>query len=269
MRKIIKITAFSFVLMTLLCLFASCRDQKPKKEVFQIFKEYDDVDFDVDEYIEKSKKSGKYIADSAFLSATDKTDGKLKEFMISIDKEIAIWGVVYDSVESAQNAYPIFIGIESWPCRSPYLSIVRINNVILGGRSDLYLNSFKYELENILHSSVDDGMHELLFDSTEVIRYDKDKSVDEIVGAFKGKGYDRVYYYGNDLVSYKFLNKSDQVLELCIYKENENKDNNMTYEELLSLWEEIYKNAKIVYSYKNGLLIAVIGVTVDPEPLLK
>ena len=41
-----------------------------------------------------------------------------------------------------------------------------------------------------------------------------------------------------------------------------------TYMKSISYWATAYENTKIVYSYQNGTLIAIIGATVDPEILL-
>lgn len=113
MKKSIRITTALIALLSLMCLFVSCSEKQSQKEVFQIFREYDGVSFDVDEYIEDAKKKGHYVDDSALLYATEKTDGVIREFMINRDKELYICGAVYDSVENAKKAFSIFMEIEA------------------------------------------------------------------------------------------------------------------------------------------------------------
>lgn len=269
-KKSIRISAILIALLSVLCLlFVSCSEKQSKKEVFQIFREYDGVSFDVDEYIEDAKKKGHYVDDSALLYATEKTDGVIREFMINRDKELYICGAVYDSVENAKKAFSIFMEIEAWPCRSPFSSIVRIDNVVLNASNINDLVAFKSEIESILHTSVNDGLHELLYNNTNVVQVDTDKSFEEIVETIKQNGYDRVYHTGENLVCYKFLNKDEKAIEVYFFQDGKDGNNNMTGEKLISMWSSSYDNSKIVYSYKNGTLIAAIGVTVDPEPLLK
>ena len=263
MRKIIKITAFSFVLMTLLCLFASCRDQKPKKEVFQIFKEYDDVGFDADAYINAAKENGTYLVDKVNSVAVESTEGKLCEFMIKPNGKFFLWGVKYDSVENAKKAFKHMIEYESYACIIPDFSIVRVDNVVLWTSGDNTV-CFKDELESITKSSAEDGMHELLFEETQTSRSDTDKTAEEVVDTLKAKGFDRVYEQNDEVVRYLLLNQKHQAINIYVYETDSS-----SYEECVSYWAKSHQNAKIVYSYKNGLLIAVIGVTVDPEPLLK
>ena len=269
MRKAIRIAAFTLVILSVFCLSVSCSENQPKKEIFQIYREYDGVSFDVDEYIEDAKKKGHYVDDSALMYSTEKTEGVIKEFTINRDKKLYICGVVYDSIENAKDAFSIIMEIEARPCQFPFASIVRIDNVVLNVSNINDLVAVKSEIESILNTSVNDGLHELLYNNTNVVQVDTDKSLEEIVETIKRNGYDRVYRTGENLVCYKFLSEDNKAIEVYLFQDGKDGNNNITGEKLISMWSNTYDNAKIVYSYKNDILIAAIGVTVDPEPLLK
>lgn len=269
MRKAIRIAAFTLVILLVFCLSVSCSENQPKKEIFQIYREYDGVSFDVDEYIEDAKKKGHYVDDSALMYSTEKTEGVIKEFTINRDKKLYICGVVYDSIENAKDAFSIIMEIEARPCQFPFASIVRIDNVVLNVSNINDLVAVKSENESILNTSVNDGLHELLYNNTNVVQVDTDKSLEEIVETIKRNGYDRVYRTGENLVCYKFLSEDNKAIEVYLFQDGKDGNNNITGEKLISMWSNTYDNAKIVYSYKNDILIAAIGVTVDPEPLLK
>lgn len=268
-KKPIKIAVYIIVFLSVVFQCTSCSEKQTKKEVFQIFREYDGVNFDVDGYIEDAKKRGHYVDDSALMYSTEKTDGVVREFIINRDKKLYICGVVYDSIENAKKAFSTIMNIESRPCLFPFASIVRIDNVVLNASDGDDLVAFKSELESILHTPENDGMHALLYNNTKTVRIDTDKSFGEIVETIKHSGYDRVYNIGENLICYKFLNEDNEAIEVYFFQDGKDGNNNITVEKLISMWSNNYDNAKIVYSYQDDILIAAIGVTVDPEPLLK
>ena len=55
MKRSLRITAILIALLSAMCLFGSCGERETKKEVFQIFREYDNVGFDVNAYINTAK----------------------------------------------------------------------------------------------------------------------------------------------------------------------------------------------------------------------
>ena len=262
MKRSLRITAILIALLSAICLFVSCGEREPKKEVFQIFREYDNVGFDVDAYINTAKENGTYIGNNTFLISVDSTEGKIEEFIMTPKEKFMLLGVVYDGIENAQKAYQ-YIVEESTPCLMPLSSIVRVDNVVLWNNPISDSFDFKDELEKITKVSADEGVHKQLFDESCAVRMKNDKTVEEIVDVLKEKGFDRVYYQSSNISSYLLLNEKSQAINIYVVEDLSSPS------EWLSYWMESHTNAKFVYSYKNGTLIAVIGVTVDPEPLLK
>ena len=262
MRKANRIAAFTLVILSVFCLSVSCSEKQPQKEIFQIYREYDNVGFDVDAYISAAKENGTYLVDKARSIGITSTDGVMCEFLIKPDNKFFLSGAKYDSVENAKKAYTYLMENESFACTVPDGSIVRVDNVVLmvSGENTVF---FKDELEKITKVSADDGMHKLLFDESCAVRMKTDKTAEEIVDVLKEKGFDRVYYQSLNISSYLLLNEKSQAINIYVVEDLSSPS------EWLSYWMESHTNAKFVYSYKNGTLIAVIGVTVDPEPLLK
>ena len=263
MKKSLRIAAVLIALLAVLCLLlVSCSEKQPQKEIFQIYREYDNVGFDVDAYISAAKENGTYLVDKAQSIGITSTDGVMCEFLIKPDNKFFLSGAKYDSVENAKKAYTYLMENESFACTVPDGSIVRVDNVVLmvSGENTVF---FKDELKKITKVSADDGMHKLLFDESCAVRMKTDKTADEIVDVLKEKGFDRVYYQSLNISSYLLLNEKSQAINIYVVEDLSSPS------EWLSYWMESHTNAKFVYSYKNGTLIAVIGVTVDPEPLLK
>lgn len=262
MKKSLRIAAILIALLVVMCLFVSCSEKQPQKEIFQIYREYDNVGFDVDAYISAAKENGTYLVDKARSIGITSTDGVMCEFLIKPDNKFFLSGAKYDSVENAKKAYTYLMENESFACTVPDGSIVRVDNVVLmvSGENTVF---FKDELKKITKVSADDGMHKLLFDESCAVRMKTDKTVDEIVDILKGKGFDRVYDQNDNVIRYLLLNEKSQTINIYVVEDLSSPS------EWLSYWMESHTNAKFVYSYKNGTLIAVIGVTVDPEPLLK
>ena len=275
MKKSIRITTALIALLSLMCLFVSCSEKQSQKEektahqditmekeIFQIYREYDNVGFDVDAYISAAKEKGTYLVDKARSIGITSTDGVMCEFLIKPDNKFFLSGAKYDSVENAKKAYTYLIENESFACTVPDGSIVRVDNVVLmvSGENTVF---FKDELEKITKVSADDGMHELLFDESCAVRMKNDNTADEIVDILKEKGFDCVYDQNDNVICYLLLNEKSQAINIYVVEDLSSPS------EWLSYWMESHTNAKFVYSYKNSTLIAVVGVTVDPEPLLK
>ena len=261
-KKSIRIAAILIELLAVMCLFASCGEKQSQKEVFQIFREYDEVGFDVDAYISGAKENGTYLVDKARSIGITSTDGVMCEFLIKPDNKFFLSGAKYDSVENAKKAYTYLMENESFACTVPDGSIVRVDNVVLivSGENTVL---FKDELEKITKVSADDGMHKLLFDESCAVRMKTDKTAEEIVDVLKEKGFDCVYDQNDNVIRYLLLNEKSQAINIYVVEDMSSP------EETLTNWLGSHPNAKFVYSYKNGTLIAVVGVTVDPEPLLK
>ena len=262
MKKSLRIAAILIALLAVMCLFVSCSEKQPQKEIFQIYREYDNVGFDVDAYISAAKENGTYLVDKAQSIGITSTDGVMCEFLIKPDNKFFLSGAKYDSVENAKKAYTYLMENESFACTVPDGSIVRVDNVVLmvSGENTVF---FKDELKKITKVSADDGMHKLLFDESCAVRMKTDKTADEIVDVLKEKGFDRVYDQNDNVIRYLLLNEKSQAINIYVVEDMSSP------EETLTNWLGSHPNAKFVYSYKNGTLIAVIGVTVDPEPLLK
>lgn len=261
-KKSIRIAAILIELLAVMCLSASCGEKQSQKEVFQIFREYDEVGFDVDAYISGAKENGTYIGDNTFLISADSTEGKIEEFIMVPKEKLMLLGVVYDGIENAKKAYK-YIVEDSTPCLMPLSSIVRVDNVVLWNNPSSDSFDFKDELEKITKVSADEGVHKQLFDESCAVSTKTDKTAEEIVDVLKEKGFDRVYYQSSNISSYLLLNEKSQAINIYVVEDLSSPS------EWLSYWMESHTNAKFVYSYKNGTLIAAIGVTVDPEPLLK
>ena len=103
----------------------------------------------------------------------------------------------------------------------------------------------------------------MLFDESCAVRMKNDNTADEIVDILKEKGFDCVYDQNDNVICYLLLNEKSQAINIYVVEDLSSPS------EWLSYWMESHTNAKFVYSYKNSTLIAVVGVTVDPEPLLK
>lgn len=263
MKKSIRITAVLIALLAVLCLLlVSCSEKQPQKEIFQIYREYDNVGFDINAYINTAKENGIYLGDDTFMLAVESTYGRTEEFIMVPKEKFMLLGVVYDGVDNAKKAYK-YIVEDSMPCLMPIFSIVRVDNVVLWHNPSSSSFDFKDELEKITKISADEGVHKQLFDESCAVRMKTDKTVDEIIEVFKKKGFDRVYNQNDGVTRYILLNEKSQAIDIYVVEDL------LSPEEMLTNWLGSHTNAKFVYSYKNSTLIAVVGVTVDPEPLLK
>lgn len=261
-KKPIKIAVYIIVLLSVVFQCASCSEKQTKKEVFQIFREYDNVGFDVEEYISTAKESALYISDDLSTTDYDIGAGQIRRFIISPQKKFLFEVIVYDSVENAKKEYKSTLESVG-ACIMPCDSVVRIDDVIFRCTQIDYSFDFKEELEKITNVSADEGVHKQLFDESCSVRMKNDKTAEEIIEVLKKKGYDRVYYQSFVRTSYLLLNEKSQAINIYVVEDLSSP------EETLSYWMKSHTNAKFVYTYNNGTLIAVIGVTVDPEPLLK
>ena len=262
MKKSIRITTALIVLLSLMCLFVSCSERSPKKEVFQIFREYDRVGFDVNAYINTVKETALYVSDDLPMTEYDIDAGQIKRLMISPKEKFLFEVMLYDSVENAKKEYKTILESVG-ACVMPCDSVVRVDDVIFRCTQVNYSFDFKDELEKITKVSADEGVHKQLFDESCSVRINSDKTAEQIIEMLNNKGFDRVYYQSFTSTSYLLLNEKSQAINIYVVEDLSSP------EETLSYWMESHTNAKIVYSYKNGTLIAVVGVTVDPEPLLK
>ena len=262
MKRSLRITAILIALLSAMCLFGSCGERETKKEVFQIFREYDNVGFDVDAYISAAKETALYVSDDFPMTEYDIDTGQIKRLIISPKEKFLFEVMLYDSVENAKKEYKTILESVG-ACVMPCVSVVRVDYVIFRCIQVDYSFDFKDELEKITKVSADEGVHKQLFDESCAVRMKNDKTAEEIVDVLKEKGFDRVYYQSLNISSYLLLNEKSQAINIYVVEDLSSPS------EWLSYWMESHTNAKFVYSYKNGTLIAVIGVTVDPEPLLK
>lgn len=262
MKRSLRIAAILIALLSSMCLFASCGERETKKEVFQIFREYDNVGFDVNAYINTAKETALYVSDDFPMTEYDIDTGQIKRLIISPKEKFLFEVMLYDSVENAKKEYKTILESVG-ACVMPCVSVVRVDDVIFRCIQVDYSFDFKDELEKITKVSADEGVHKQLFDESCAVRMKTDKTAEEIVDVLKEKGFDRVYYESSNISSYLLLNEKSQAINIFVVEDLSSPS------EWLSYWMESHTNAKFVYSYKNGTLIAVIGVTVDPEPLLK
>lgn len=262
MKRSLRIAAILIALLVVMCLFASCGERETKKEVFQIFREYDNVGFDVNAYINTAKETALYVSDDFPMTEYDIDAGQIKRLIISPKEKFLFEVMLYDSVENAKKEYKTILESVG-ACVMPCVSVVRVADVIFRCTQVNYSFDFKDELEKITKVSADEGVHKQLFDESCAVRMKNDKTAEEIVDVLKEKGFDRVYYESLNITSYLLLNEKSQAISIYVVEDLSSPS------EWLSYWMESHTNAKFVYSYKNGTLIAAIGVTVDPEPLLK
>lgn len=262
MKRSLRITAILIALLSSMCLFASCGERETKKEVFQIFREYDNVGFDVNAYINTAKETALYVSDDLPMTEYDIDTGQIKRLIISPKEKFLFEVMLYDSVENAKKEYKTILESVG-ACVMPCVSVVRVDDVIFRCIQVNYSFDFKDELEKITKVSADEGVHKQLFGESCAVRMKTDKTAEEIVDVLKEKGFDRVYYQSLNISSYLLLNEKSQAINIYVVEDLSSPS------EWLSYWMESHTNAKFVYSYKNGTLIAAIGVTVDPEPLLK
>lgn len=262
MKRSLRITAILIALLSAICLFVSCGERETKKEVFQIFREYDNVGFDVDAYINTAKETALYVSDDFPMTEYDIDAGQIKRLIISPKEKFLFEVMLYDSVENAKKEYKTILESVG-ACVMPCVSVVRVDDVIFRCIQVDYSFDFKDELEKITKVSADEGVHKQLFDESCAVRMKNDKTVEETIEVLKKKGFDRVYYQSLNISSYLLLNEKSQAISIYVVEDLSSPS------EWLSYWMESHTNAKFVYSYKNGTLIAAIGVTVDPEPLLK
>ena len=229
---------------------------------FQSYSEYDGIDFDVEEFIEKAKGNGNYVFDHVPVVIDNATNGKKCEFWLNPEAKLSLWGIVYDSAENARNGYQVLMKELIRPCLTQDASLVRIDNIVIG--SNGAPNSFKQILEEMLCISQVEGTNRVLFNGTKTARIDANATAEELVQLFQKKGFIKVFHQEKPANQYVLINSKNQSLEMLIANDVEE----ATYMESISYWATAYENTKIVYSYQNGTLIAIVGATVDPEILL-
>lgn len=77
MKRSLRIAAILIALLVVMCLFVSCGERETKKEVFQIFREYDNVGFDVNAYINTAKETALYVSDDFPMTEYDIDAGQI------------------------------------------------------------------------------------------------------------------------------------------------------------------------------------------------
>lgn len=263
LSSIKRATGVGLVLTILFCTggLASCKKSN-EPTTFQSYSEYDGVDFDVEEFVEKAKGDGNYVSDHVPVVIDNATNGKKYEFWMNPEAKLSLWGIVYDSAENARNGYQVLMKELIRPCLTQDASLVRIDNIVIG--SNGAPNSFKQILEEILCISQVEGTNRVLFNGTKTARIDANATAEELVQLFQKKGFTKVFHQEKPANQYVLIDSKNQSLEMLIA----NDVDEATYMESISYWATAYENTKIVYSYQNGTLIAIIGATIDPEILL-
>lgn len=234
-----------------------------KIELYQIFKEFDDVKFDFQKYVEHLKKED---PSSIIELPIPESEEKVYSAYISLDN-IHFWLNVFDNIDSAKISYVAELEREETLTLVNHRSFIRVDNVCI----DIYPSNIEnsVKLLQILQDIGLEPIEPILLN--EELTYDfvnTNKTEEDIIYAIKSLGY---FVYGRseqgavETVYTVISNSGTEYMKLHIYSANHVDKNAFVgeidnYEEYLSAGFLLGGNERFIFSFSEESNYAMLIV---------
>jgi hypothetical protein len=274
-----KRVVLALVLIFLLVVpFVSCSEEQGI-EAYQIFYEYDDVEFSIEDFLDamRQKEGYKVIETNSPMFVTDIQEEK--NYAIGLDKKGMLTITVFADESDAKEYFDSSMKDPVLSVSTPLCSFIRIENVCIYFNPVSEENSV-YFLNIMEELGLKKGKVKKINSQASYENINTDKSVDDIIEALENKGYSKVYSCEDyeTVTTYNLISDSGEDC-LMLYtmtfddfsEEYTEMEPEAAFEENVKDMMDLFGNVEVIYSYnqetKQGILL--LGNTADTDKIWK
>lgn len=272
-----KVLALALILL-LVVPFVSCSEEQGI-EAYQIFYEYDDVEFSIEDFLDAMRQKEGYKV-KEFNSPMFVTDiQEEKNYAIGLDKKGMLTITVFADESDAKEYFDSSMKDAVLSVSTPLNSFIRIENVCIYFNPVSEENSV-YFLNIMEELGLKKGKVKKINAQASYMNMNTDKSVDDIIEALEKKGYSKVYSC-EDYETVTYYNLISDSGEDCLMlytmtfddfsEEQTETDPEVAFEESVKDMMDLFGNVEVIYSYnqetKQGILL--LGNTADTDKIWK
>ena len=272
-----KVLALALILL-LVVPFVSCSGEQGI-EAYQIFYEYDDVEFSIEDFLDamRQKEGYKVIETNSPMFVTDIQEEK--NYAIGLDKKGMLTITVFADESDAKEYFDSSMKDAVLSVSTPLCSFIRIENVCIYFNPVSEENSV-YFLNIMEELGLKKGKVKKINAQASYQNMNTDKSVDDIIEALEKKGYSKVYSC-EDYETVTYYNLISDSGEDCLmlytmtfddFSEDQTEtDPEVAFEESVKDMMDLFGNVEVIYSYnqetKQGIML--LGNTADTDKIWK